>query len=153
MADHPLRPAIHRSHGEPLPHHPANGTQAHPCAISRQVATPLTTYPCGSAASSGISSDFSKLSRSQGQVAYALLTRPPVYSHTEVRFPLDLHVLSTPPAFVLSQDQTLHCPVFFFSNHFTIACFPYLIGRLVHTSLFPTPLFKEQPRSYPQRVV
>src|SRR3954471_8397155 len=23
-------------------------------------------------------------------------------------FPLDLHVLSTPPAFVLSQDQTLH---------------------------------------------
>jgi hypothetical protein len=25
-----------------------------------------------------------------------------------VAFPLDLHVLSTPPAFVLSQDQTLH---------------------------------------------
>ena len=23
-------------------------------------------------------------------------------------FPFDLHVLSTPPAFVLSQDQTLH---------------------------------------------
>lgn len=29
-------------------------------------------------------------------------------STTEVAFPLDLHVLSTPPAFVLSQDQTLH---------------------------------------------
>ena len=28
-------------------------------------------------------------------------------STTEVAFPLDLHVLSTPPAFVLSQDQTL----------------------------------------------
>src|SRR5215210_7395771 len=27
---------------------------------------------------------------------------------TEVAFPLDLHVLSPPPAFVLSQDQTLH---------------------------------------------
>jgi hypothetical protein len=25
-----------------------------------------------------------------------------------VALPLDLHVLSTPPAFVLSQDQTLH---------------------------------------------
>ena len=28
-------------------------------------------------------------------------------STTEVAFPLDLHVLSTPPAFVLSQNQTL----------------------------------------------
>ena len=38
-----------------------------------------------------------------------LLTRPPVGS--EVQAPQssrDLHVLSTPPAFVLSQDQTLH---------------------------------------------
>jgi hypothetical protein len=29
-------------------------------------------------------------------------------SHPKVTFALDLHVLSTPPAFVLSQDQTLH---------------------------------------------
>ena len=28
---------------------------------------------------------------------------------TEARFSFDLHVWSTPPAFVLSQDQTLHC--------------------------------------------
>src|SRR3569833_1962176 len=28
-------------------------------------------------------------------------------SHSEERFPFDLHVLSTPPAFVLSQNQTL----------------------------------------------
>ncbi len=28
-------------------------------------------------------------------------------SHSEEHFPFDLHVLSTPPAFVLSQDQTL----------------------------------------------
>ena len=26
----------------------------------------------------------------------------------EAPFPFDLHVLSTPPAFILSQDQTLH---------------------------------------------
>ena len=44
-----------------------------------------------------------------GQVAHALLTRPPLrcfivnYSTP----PLDLHVLGTPPAFILSQDQTL----------------------------------------------
>ena len=28
--------------------------------------------------------------------------------HKEVLLPLDLHVLGTPPAFILSQDQTLH---------------------------------------------
>ena len=40
-----------------------------------------------------------------GQIAHALLTRPPL-KHPKVS-PLDLHVLGTPPAFVLSQDQTL----------------------------------------------
>ena len=34
---------------------------------------------------------------------YALLTRPPL----PVARPCDLHVLSMPPAFALSQDQTL----------------------------------------------
>ena len=40
-----------------------------------------------------------------GQIAHALLTRPPL-KHPKVSS-LDLHVLGTPPAFVLSQDQTL----------------------------------------------
>ena len=44
------------------------------------------------------------------QVTHALLTRPPL-SHSSNRSnqsaSLDLHVLSTPPAFILSQDQTL----------------------------------------------
>ena len=44
------------------------------------------------------------------QVTHALLTRPPL-SHSLVRklqsASFDLHVLSTPPAFILSQDQTL----------------------------------------------
>ena len=44
------------------------------------------------------------------QVTHALLTRPPL-SHSSVRklqsASFDLHVLSTPPAFILSQDQTL----------------------------------------------
>ena len=44
------------------------------------------------------------------QVTHALLTRPPL-SQISVRklqsASFDLHVLSTPPAFILSQDQTL----------------------------------------------
>ena len=37
-----------------------------------------------------------------------LLTRSPLYSpYRSMAFSFDLHVLSTPPAFVLSQDQTL----------------------------------------------
>ena len=32
MADRPLRPATHRSLGEPLPHQQANGPRAHPDA-------------------------------------------------------------------------------------------------------------------------
>ena len=36
-----------------------------------------------------------------------LLTRSPLGHLSEERASLDLHVLSTPPAFVLSQDQTL----------------------------------------------
>ena len=36
-----------------------------------------------------------------------LLTRSPLSPVPKDRFSLDLHVLSAPPAFVLSQDQTL----------------------------------------------
>ena len=36
-----------------------------------------------------------------------LLTRSPLTTHPKADGPFDLHVLSTPPAFVLSQDQTL----------------------------------------------
>ena len=63
---------------------------------------------------SGISIRFRMLSRSFGQVAHVLLTRPPLSFRvfhpkaSAAETPLDLHVLGTPPAFVLSQDQTLH---------------------------------------------
>ena len=58
---------------------------------------------------SGISPSFDGLSQSQRQVtsrvthpcAALLVELPPLSPH-------DLHVLGTPPAFVLSQDQTLH---------------------------------------------
>ena len=48
------------------------------------------------------------VSPTQGQVAHALLTRPPL----GIAAPFDLNVLCTPPAFILSQDQTLEKIVF-----------------------------------------
>ena len=51
----------------------------------------------------GISSGFPELSPAKGYVIYVLLTRSPL----EPKSPLDLHVLSPPLAFALSQDQTL----------------------------------------------
>ena len=69
----------------------------------------------------GISSCFQLLSPCIRQVAHALLTRPPLEydffhsasSSSDVLSPFDLHVLSTPPAFILSQDQTLNVSSFF----------------------------------------
>ena len=52
----------------------------------------------------GISSGFPELSPTQRQVICVLLTLSPL--NPKVAF--DLHVLGTPPAFALSQDQTLH---------------------------------------------
>ena len=60
---------------------------------------------------SGFSFRFQKLSRAHGQVTYVLLTRSPLTSKKKQAFlfrPFDLHVLGMPPAFILSQDQTLH---------------------------------------------
>ena len=70
---------------------------------------PLTYKRCLSYASCGISDRFQSLSRFERQVAHALLTRPPlnlirIATH---QVPFDLNVLGTPPAFILSQDQTL----------------------------------------------
>ena len=81
-------------------------------SISERIA-PLIQEPCDSCISCGISTPFGVLSPSLRQVTHALLTRPPLSSAKFIpkksfrRFPLDLHVLGTPPAFVLSQDQTL----------------------------------------------
>ena len=58
--------------------------------------------------SSGISPAFAELFQIRGWITHALLTRAPLYSPNRGRdFSCDLHVLSTPPAFILSQDQTL----------------------------------------------
>ena len=68
---------------------------------------PLTSSRCRVVVLCGISSRFQLLSPSEGQVAHALLTRSPLGQKPKFLAPFDLHVLGTPPAFVLSQDQTL----------------------------------------------
>ena len=99
MADRPLRPATHRSLGEPLPHQQANGPRAHLDAEAE------ASFPL--AGTSGISPSFLGLSRSSRQVTHVLLTRSRLCPRASPGSSLHLHVLSTPPAFVLSQDQTL----------------------------------------------
>ncbi len=75
----------------------------------------LTAKACALAAPCGISSPFGKLSPTSGQVAYVLRTRAPVTQSIATSSPSDLHVLSPPPAFVLSQDQTLQAILAIFS--------------------------------------
>ena len=57
----------------------------------------------------GINPPFGGLSPTSGQVAHVLRTLAPLTRHriATTTNPFDLHVLSTPPAFVLSQNQTL----------------------------------------------
>ena len=55
----------------------------------------------------GISVRFQTLFPCQRQVAHVLLTRPPLTSGANPLCPFDLNVLCTPPAFIVSQDQTL----------------------------------------------
>ena len=102
MADHPLRPANHRCLGRPLPYQLANGTQAHPGTVAFKKRPPFLfpAYPV-----------LAHLSVCYSRCRGRLLTRYSPVRHS-TRFPkktfaFDLHVLSTPPAFVLSQDQTL----------------------------------------------
>ena len=101
MAVQPLSPATRLRLGEPLPHQLPDRTQVAPSAhccfhlsaygvlatVSRSCPPPQGTSLCFTHPSAAISS---KIHRSLIQ-----------------KKPLNLHVLSTPPAFILSQDQTL----------------------------------------------
>ena len=103
MAVQPLSPATDRRLGRPLPCQLSNQTRAHPCAINLWYYDHVITYTL-----CGINFSFPKVSPTQGQVAHALLTRPPL----GIAASFDLNVLCTPPAFILSQDQTLEQIVF-----------------------------------------
>ena len=98
MADHPLRPATDHCLGRPLPHQQANPTRAPPIAIN------LSPVARAHAVLAEVSLGYPP---QQGRFPRA--THPCATPH-RCRSPdeaFDLHVLSMPPAFVLSQDQTL----------------------------------------------
>src|SRR5581483_3620228 len=85
--------------------------------------------PRRAAGPSGINPGFPGLFRCRGWITHVLLTRSPLSPVPKDRFSLDLHVLSAPPAFVLSQDQTLReelLPAVAGELHFELA----LKGRL-----------------------
>jgi hypothetical protein len=92
---------------------------------------PVTTY--------GISGPFEPLSPASGQVAYVLRTHSPLPPGASTRFSFDLHVLSTPPAFILSQDQTLRkvsptTSLHPWSGSLTHSTWTLLLARVSHHS-------------------
>ena len=108
---------------------------------------PLSWHPTTEL--SGISVPFETLSQASGQVTHVLRTRPPL----GIAPPLDLHVLGTPPTFVLSQDQTRQlnparwlspsalASHFFQTSLSTRSSLPAFAGCLFH------PVFKEPRHS------
>ena len=108
MADHPLRSATDRRLGGPLPHQPANQTQAHlsPINLWPEKDVSLWRYEVLIIVSNGYPSVRGRL-----PTRYSPVRRFPFPKSSEdsvEKFSLDLHVLGTPPAFILSQDQTLN---------------------------------------------
>ena len=87
-------------------HYPANKLIHRGLILDRR---PKLPFPSANKADglSGINPGFPGLSQYRGQITHVLLTRSPLSPGPKARFSLDLHVLSAPPAFVLSQDQTL----------------------------------------------
>lgn len=78
----------------------------------------------------GIIPPFDGLSPTLGQVAHVLRTRLPLFDSRK-NLSLDLHVLATPPAFTLSQDQTLRIYINLFvkPNPFDSGQYKYSILR------------------------
>ena len=98
MADRPLRPAIDRRLGRPLPHQLPN--------LPRAVLKAINLSP------SGIMRYYRPFPDAipHFKVRSHVLLTSALLSHkiaSYLTIPFNLHVLSLPPAFVLSQDQTL----------------------------------------------
>ena len=101
MAGHPLRPATDHRLGRPLPHQLANPPQAPPkasCDFAR-TASPVRPHAVLPTISGGYPPPRGRSPTCSSPVRHV--------SHPKVT-PFDLHALGTPPALILSQDQTLH---------------------------------------------
>ena len=129
VAGRPLRPATRHSLGEPLPHQQADRPRAH-----QEASCDFGFGRMSSLATCGINSPFGELSPTSRQIAHVLRTRLPldqVCIATNV-IPFDLHVLSTPPAFVLSQNQTLREKFAPCVEQGKVSDYPFVAGRTRH---------------------
>ena len=134
MAVHSLKPATDRRFGRPLPCQLANQTRAHPVPIN--IFTRKDAFSCAYAVLAVISNCYppvqGRLPTRYSPVRHSVKsTFHPKTSGKSASF--DLHVLSTPPAFILSQDQTLilsvcikmhylHRPVQIHPHSYTFSC-------------------------------
>ena len=103
MAVHPLRPATRRRLGRPLPHQQADRPRAHP--TPQKLSTTLSTV-WSYVVLDPVSQAYPTV-RGRSPTCYSPVRHSSTHHQRWWAFPFDLHVLSTPPAFVLSQDQTL----------------------------------------------
>ena len=148
MAVQPLSPATDRRLGRPLPYQLSNQTRAHLCAINLWHHDHAITMRHAVLAF---------VSKRYPTPKGRLLTRYSPVRHSVdqtlpegliITTPFDLNVLCTPPAFILSQDQTLEIIVL---NHpkgcFNLFCFRVLL--LASFTFFKSSnfLLKEFPRS------
>ncbi len=101
VADYPLRPAMHHSLGGPLPSQPANAPQVHP--LPRLL--PVSRIQDASNCLMGFCLPFPER---MTRLPAGSLRVPHPFATDFRRNPFDLHVLGMPPAFILTQDQTLH---------------------------------------------
>ena len=101
MADHPLRPATDRRLGGPLPRQLANQTQDP--LLAPGLAVPRFHLQHSSQRSHAV---LPLLSERYSPLKGRFPTRYSPVCHAPCGTS-DLHVLGTPPAFILSQDQTL----------------------------------------------
>ena len=103
VADHPLRPATRRRLGRPLPHQQADRPRAPPPVpegFHSKAMRPRSSTRYYTAVRPAIPRRRASCSRVTHQSATN-------FGEQALLRSFDLHVLGTPPAFVLSQDQTL----------------------------------------------
>ena len=108
MAGQPLSPATDRRLGRPLPYQLANQTRGHLPAINLWHVrdAPVMRYAVLAVVSNCCPPLEGRFLTRYSPVRHCPRTQ--LSENSVIRFSFDLHVLGTPPAFVLSQDQTLN---------------------------------------------
>ncbi len=133
MAVHSLKPATDRRLGGPLPRQPANQTRAH--LVPPEFFTLHHAVLCAYAVLAVVSNCCppvqgrlpTRYSPVRYSVIYIFLPKDSVVSAS-----FNLHVLGTPPAFILSQDQTLMLK---FCPRIKLGLFPFTAFRFVRLHL------------------